>query len=122
MIEKVKLTITQLIENLNSGLSWLKKDDNGAGSIQQKYEATDIQILTIQKHPALKDVQVTKYIFEIVDDTKATEDVEEKVCDNQVVIPEQPTPPSLRMVKEGELLQKGPGIYLHSAEVEQQLP
>jgi len=122
MIEKVKLTITQLIEDLNSGLSWLKKDDNGAGSIQQKYEATDIQILTIQKHPALKDVQVTKYIFEIVDDTKPTEIVEEKVCDNQVVIPEKPTPPSLRMVKEGELLQKGPGIYPHSAEVEQQLP
>jgi len=69
-INKVDLTVSQLINDLNEGFTWLKKDDLGYGSIETKYNANPNQIAAIRKHPALKDAETTITIFNIIDDTK----------------------------------------------------
>jgi hypothetical protein len=69
-INKVDLTVTQLISDLNEGYTWFKKDDLGYGSIEVKYGANEKQIAAIRKHPALKDAETTVTIFNIIDDTK----------------------------------------------------
>lgn len=69
-VEKVQLGVTAIKELLDNGYTWLKKDDLGFGSIQEKYQASDLQIAAIRKHPALKDLETTARIFVIIDDTK----------------------------------------------------
>ncbi len=69
-VNKVDLTVSQIINDLNSGLTWLKKDDLGYGSIEIKYGANPNQIAAIRKHPALKDAETSITIFNIIDDTK----------------------------------------------------
>ena len=69
-VEKVQLTVSSIKELLQNGYTWFKKDDLGYGSIQEKFQATDVQITTIRKHPALKDADTVARIFVIVDDTK----------------------------------------------------
>lgn len=68
-IKKVELSVSQLIEDLNNGLTWLKKEDMGYGSIQEKYDAKDQQIELIRKHPKLANIEPSLTIFTIVDDT-----------------------------------------------------
>ena len=69
-INKVDLTVTQLVNDLNEGLTWFKKDDLGYGSIETKYNANPNQIAAIRKHPALKGAETSITIFNIIDDTK----------------------------------------------------
>jgi hypothetical protein len=69
-VEQVQLGVTAIKELLDNGYTWLKKDDLGFGSVQEKYKASDVQINTIRKHPALKDLETTARIFVIIDDTK----------------------------------------------------
>jgi hypothetical protein len=69
-INKVDLTVSQLINDLNEGFTWLKKDDLGYGSIETKYNANPNQIAAIRKHPSLKDAETSITIFNIIDDTK----------------------------------------------------
>ena len=76
-IERVQLTVSSIQADLGSGLTWLKKDDLGYGSIQEKYGATDNQIMTIRKHPSLKNLETTAKIFVIVDDLKVPVQKEE---------------------------------------------
>jgi len=64
----VDLTISQIIDDLNSGMAWMKKDDEGYGSIQEKYGASDINIMTIRKHPKLAGLEPSILIFNIIDD------------------------------------------------------
>lgn len=72
-INKVDLTVSQIINDLNEGLTWFKKDGIGYGSIEAKYNATPNQIAAIKKHPALKDADTNITIFNIIDDTKTEE-------------------------------------------------
>jgi len=74
-LPKVQLTVSSIQADLGSGLTWLKRDDIGYGSIQEKYEALDSQIMTIKKHSALVNLQTINKIFVIVDDTKVVEPV-----------------------------------------------
>ena len=69
-VNKVDLTVSQLINDLNEGYTWLKKDDLGYGSIEVKYGANPAQIAAIRKHPSLKDAETSITIFNIIDDTK----------------------------------------------------
>jgi len=78
-INKVDLTVSQIINDLNSGMTWLKKDDLGYGSIETKYGANPQQIAAIRKHPALKDAETTITIFNIIDDTKTVESHSDQV-------------------------------------------
>lgn len=69
-VNKVEIYVSQILEDLNSGLTWLKRDDLGYGSIQEKYNAKDQQIAMIRKHPVLKDAETTVTVFTVIDDTK----------------------------------------------------
>jgi hypothetical protein len=69
-INKVDLTVCQLINDLNEGFTWFKKDDLGYGSIETKYGANPQQVAAIRKHPALKDAETTITIFNIINDTE----------------------------------------------------
>jgi hypothetical protein len=81
-VNKVEIYVSQILEDLDNGLTWLKRDDLGYGSIQDKYNAKDQQIAMIRKHPALKDAETTVTVFTVIDDTKqevASESVVEVV-------------------------------------------
>jgi hypothetical protein len=69
-INKVEIYVSQILEDLDNGLTWLKKDDLGYGSIQDKYNAKEQQIGMIRKHPALRDAETTVTVFTVIDDTK----------------------------------------------------
>lgn len=98
-INKVDLTVSQLINDLNTGLTWFKKDDLGYGSIESKYGATAPQIMAIRKHPSLKDAETSITIFNIIDDTKneTTNSTKESSTRRTDIALEQP---SLGMVAE----------------------
>ena len=67
---RVELYVSTLLEDLKGGLSWYKKDDQGFGSIQEKYDASDNEVLAIKNHPALKNAEPTFRVFVVIDDTK----------------------------------------------------
>lgn len=69
-VNKVEIYVSQILEDLDNGLTWLKRDDLGYGSIQEKYNAKDQQIAMIRKHPVLKDAETTVTVFTVIDDTK----------------------------------------------------
>lgn len=71
-VNKVDLYVSQILEDLNNGLTWLKRDDIGYGNIQEKYNAKDQQITMIRKHPKLKDAETNITVFNIIDDTNET--------------------------------------------------
>lgn len=68
-VNKVDLYVSQILEDLDNGFTWLKRDDLGYGSIQEKYGAKDQQITMIRKHPKLKDAETSVVIFNVIDDT-----------------------------------------------------
>ena len=69
-VKQIDLYVTQLIEDLNSGLTWYKKDDLGYGSVEVKYGANEKQITAIRKHPMLKNAETSLTVFNVIDDTK----------------------------------------------------
>jgi len=77
-IEKVQITAQDLLEDLKNRLTWLKKNDVGFGSIQEKYNAPESQLESIKKHPLLKDAQTSAKIFVIIDDSKKASAEEKK--------------------------------------------
>lgn len=77
--QKIDLKLSALLEDLDNGLTWFKKEDVGYGSIQEKYDATDFHINIIMKHPKLKNVQPNIKIFNIIDDVSGSDfDIDKK--------------------------------------------
>jgi len=68
--ENVSIDVQDIIELLHSGYTWFKKDDLGYGSIQEKFNALDIHIKTIQKHPELANVDTIAKVFVITNRNK----------------------------------------------------
>lgn len=113
-VNKVDLHVSQILEDLSNGLTWLKRDDLGYGSIQDKYNAKDQQIAVIRKHPKLKDAETTVTIFNIIDDTvnettletkepkttRTTNKVSESVAPMNSIKPEMTTNPDSNNVSE----------------------
>ena len=73
-VNKVDLYVSQILEDLDNGFTWLKKDDLGYGSVEVKYGANPTQIGMIRKHPALKDAETNITVFNAIDDTKSGSD------------------------------------------------
>jgi len=72
-VNKVDLYVSQILEDLNNGLTWLKRDDIGYGNIQEKYNAKEQQIAVIRKGNAkLRDAETNITVFNIIDDTNET--------------------------------------------------
>lgn len=70
MATTIDLKISNLLEDLNMGLTWLKKEDFGYGSIQEKYNMNDLHVKMIQKHPKLINVSPNIIVFNIIDDVE----------------------------------------------------
>jgi len=68
--ENVSVDVQDIIDLLHSGYTWFKKDDLGYGSIQEKFNALDIHIKTIQKHPELANVDTIAKVFVITNRNK----------------------------------------------------
>lgn len=69
MIKENPIGKNVLKELMDNGYTWLKRDDLGYGSIQEKFGATDAQIALLRKHPLAKDLETTAVIFTIIDDS-----------------------------------------------------
>ena len=65
----VELSLKGLLEDLDNGMTWYKRDDQGYGSIQEKYSAKDFDIAKLRLNPKLKDVETNITIFNLIDDT-----------------------------------------------------
>ena len=81
--ERVKITISSVIEDLHNGITRCKGDINYSeerGSIQEKYELSKKEVEIIFNHPTLKGrkVIVPKEVkFELVDDVTVIEETTE---------------------------------------------
>lgn len=91
MIEQKPIGKNVLKELLDSGYTWLKKDDLGYGSIQEKFGANDAQIALLRKHPLAKGLETTAVIFTIVDDTN-----NESITDTRTAKRAEPVQPVSR--------------------------
>jgi hypothetical protein len=91
-VTEVNLTEKTILEYLNSGVTWYRKDDVGYGSIEEKYNANPAQIEMIRKHPSFKGVKTRVTIFNIVSDetTNSTKESKSTRTGNDV---EQPVVP-----------------------------
>ena len=89
-VNKVDIYVSKVIEDLNSGLTWLKKDDLGYGSIEEKYNANPVQIATIRKHPLLKDAETNIVIFNVVDDLSTSTKEKETTTFKKADVVNQP--------------------------------
>lgn len=65
---KIDIKLSDLLNDLQNGHTWFQHEDVGYGSIQEKYNATELQVKMIQKHPKLLDVKPNITIFNIIDD------------------------------------------------------
>ena len=68
--EEVSIDVKDIVDLLHSGYTWYKKDDLGYGSIQDKYNALDMHIKVIQKHPELQNVDTIARVFVITNNSK----------------------------------------------------
>jgi hypothetical protein len=89
-VNKVDIYVSTVIEDLNNGLTWLKKDDLGYGSIEEKYNANPVQIATIRKHPLLKDAETNIVIFNVVDDLSTSNKEKETTAFKKADVVNQP--------------------------------
>ena len=65
----VDISLKGLLEDLDNGMTWLKCDDQGYGSIQEKYNAKPLDIAKLRLNPKLKNAETTITIFNLIDDT-----------------------------------------------------
>lgn len=65
---KKQVKISQVREDLHSGLTRWKKDDIGFGSIEKKYGLTVPEMIELLAHPKIKNVESRIPTFIIIDD------------------------------------------------------
>jgi len=63
-----KVTLSQVVEDLNSGLTRWKKDDIGFGSLEKKYNLQMSEMIQLLAHPKLQNVETKIPTFIIIDD------------------------------------------------------
>lgn len=86
---KIRVTISQLLNDLNNGITRCKGDtgyDEKRGSVEEKYGLTKEAVKEIFRHPKLANLRVRiptakEEIYELVDDTEE-KSVEEITNDN----------------------------------------
>ena len=66
--ETKKVVLSQIKEDLSSGLTRWKKDDIGFGSLEKKYNLTLSEAIDLFAHPKIKDIETRIPTFIIVDD------------------------------------------------------
>lgn len=63
MNKLIKLSIPQLIRDLNNGMTRFQHEDAGWGSIQQKYGMTDTEVAFYFRHPKLASAETIQLRF-----------------------------------------------------------
>jgi hypothetical protein len=63
-----KVVLSQILEDLKSGLTKWKKDDIGFGSLEKKYNLQNSEMIELLGHPVIKNVETRIPTFVIVDD------------------------------------------------------
>jgi len=71
-VKEIQITVSQIENDLNNGMTWFKKDDQGYGSIQEKYEVKELDVQLLRKHPLLKDLETNLIVFKVIDDKNET--------------------------------------------------
>lgn len=66
--EKKEVILSQIIEDLNMGLTKWKKDDIGFGSLEKKYNLLPQEAIDLFSHPKVRNVETKIPSFIIVDD------------------------------------------------------
>jgi hypothetical protein len=67
-LEKKEVRISQILEDLRSGLTKWKKDDIVFGSLEKKYNLLPQEAIELFSHPKIKTVESKIPTFVIVDD------------------------------------------------------
>jgi hypothetical protein len=70
-----KVVLSQIIEDLESGLTRWKKDDIGFGSLEKKYSLTLPEMIKLLAHPKINLIETTIPAFVIVDDLEEVEEL-----------------------------------------------
>lgn len=110
-LSEKKVNLSQLIEDLNNGLTRYKKDDIGFGSLEKKYNLSTSEMIEVLAHPKLKGIESKIPTFIIVDDlpqqeiktTTAIEVAESQVVEKKeqvqttVVVKETPIQPKKKI-------------------------
>lgn len=63
-----EVSLAQVKEDLNNGLTKWKKDDIGFGSLEKKYNLTNIEAIELFGHSKIKGVETRIPTFIIIDD------------------------------------------------------
>lgn len=73
-----KVVLSQIKEDLESGLTRWKKDDIGFGSLEKKYNLTMPEMIELFAHPKVRNIETKIPTFIIVDDLEDTQPVVEQ--------------------------------------------
>lgn len=79
-----EIRISELINDLKSGITRYKKEDLGFGSIEEKYSLTFTELRQIIAHPKLKGIRVSIPSYILIDDTE-DQDEDTEVSENTVL-------------------------------------
>lgn len=97
-VETKKVTLSQVVEDLKSGMTKWKKDDIGFGSIESKYNLQMSEALELFNNSKIKNREHTIPTFVIIDDlpdetTTAPEATVPEPIQAQVEVRQQEVPP-----------------------------
>jgi hypothetical protein len=87
---QIELSITQIHRDLENGLTRYKVQDQGFGSIEEKYAMTPKEVEIIFRHSKLKDRHHTPFRFKLIDDTDALS-ITGSFVDNQKTVELHPS-------------------------------
>lgn len=73
VMAQIKITLSQIENDLEAGLVKFNSEDVGYGSIQKKYGMTDKEARIFFNHPLLKSLQAAEMKFLLVDDSTNVE-------------------------------------------------
>ncbi len=63
------IRVSEIINHLENGVTWLEKENVGFGSIQKIYGINELQVGAVRNHPKLKGLEPQVTIINIIDDT-----------------------------------------------------
>ena len=63
------IRVSEIINHLENGVTWLEKENLGFGSIQKIYGINELQVGAVRNHPKLKGLEPQVTIINVIDDT-----------------------------------------------------
>jgi len=97
----IQLKLSQLTSDLAKGYTRLRSQDQGWGSIEEKYAMEAWEVERIFLHPALKDKQTKAFRFELVLDEEVGANLSEFAAEIKAPVQAtpKPTPAPVSIVK-----------------------